>query len=113
MDDGKLSPDARELILFAENDEPTYRYEQEIYKNLDKKMQKGTFSKSLAPKIFRYETDAAAKRYAKEYGGSFSTTTRQEAADFLAEAYERAYQGRLASGEAFLMKKYSKPSRSR
>ena len=124
IDYGKLSPEARELILFAENDEPTYRHEQAIYKNLDKKMQKGIFDRQKAAKLFTHETDAAAKRYAKEYGESywggqgvrrstFSKPVREEAARFLANAYERSYPGRLQSGEAFLMKKYSKVKRSR
>lgn len=114
MDYGKLSDDARELILFSENEEPIYRQEQSIYKNLDRKKARGIFDIKKAAKLFRYEADAAAKLYSKGFDRPvFSTSARQEAADFMAKAYESAYRGRLDSGEAWTPKKKSSKTRSR
>lgn len=120
MNYGALSDEARELVLFAENEERIYRQEQSIYKNLDRKKAKGIFDIGKAAKLFRYETDAAAKEYVRQFGddqrtGSpmFTTKDRQEAAEFMARAYESAYRGRLDSGEAWQPKKKSSKTRSR
>ena len=120
MNYGDLSTEARELVLFSENEERIYRQEQSIYKNLDRKKAKGIFDIGKAAKLFRYETDAAAKLYTQEFGREdgryapiFSTKDRQEAAEFMARAYESSYRGRLDSGEAWQPKKKSSKTRSR
>lgn len=80
----KTEPNPRhveELVLYAENDGDLYRQRrQAIEKNLQSKFDKGTYVADKAVKLWRYFTDEAAKKYAKEYGGSFSAADRQAAA---------------------------------
>lgn len=110
-----MSPEARELVLYAENDEQLYRQEQAIVENLDRKMQRGTYDRAKAPKLWRYLYDAAAKKYGKEFGGrwntDFPTKARNEASAYSAEGYERDYADRLARGEVKLLKSKARHSR--
>lgn len=79
-----LSTDATELVLFAENTEPLYAQFQSIIDNLTRKIDKGTYRPELAPKLWRYWTDAAAKAYKREHGYQFPPAIRQEAAEYFA-----------------------------
>lgn len=79
---------AHELYLFAVNDAQLYQTRIiPIIANLKKKIRKGIYNPQLARKLWRYAADDAAKRYAKEYGGSFTVATRQVAADEMAEHF--------------------------
>lgn len=92
-----LSPDADELLLYLDNDEPTYRQVQSVQKNLAKKMRDGLYSHKLAEKGWTHAADFASARYAKEIGrdgievpnrgsGSYahSAPLRREVARYLA-----------------------------
>lgn len=92
---------ARELDLYAENERDLYNQYQSILKNLLLKLRRGVYSATLAPKLWAYWFEAAAKKYAKEFGGgvpwnvTFTKATRDFAAKQRAEQEERA----LRSGE--------------
>ena len=78
----------RELELYANNTGELYNQKQSIIKNLTKKVEKGTYDPALAPKLWRYWVDAAAKMYAKEFGNGepiFSIADRNEVARQLAD----------------------------
>ena len=84
----KMSDEARELVLHADNDEHLYRSSHmPIVKNLQKKMQKGQYDQEKARKLWGYHADRAAQSYHKEHGSrnekwheTFPTSTRKEAA---------------------------------
>lgn len=82
-----LSDDARELVLYAENTESLYHAFQQVIKNLTKRIDKGTYDATKAPKLWRYWTDKAAQSYKREFGStdwSFPPAVQQEAADYFA-----------------------------
>ncbi len=81
----------RELILFADNTYDLYALKQNYIKNVQRRIAAGTYDPAKAVKLWRYWTDAAAKMYRKELGGSpatFPPAVRQAAA---AEVAEREY----------------------
>lgn len=90
---------ARELVLYIENtsdlspDGPRGQG-RSIFENLIKKIWAGTYQSARVPAAFKHLTDAAAKRYEKEMGGSFDAATRRIAAQMLADSF----QDRLVAG---------------
>jgi len=60
---------AREISLFADNDNDLYRQQKRpILINLSKKYKKGTYKIELASKLWRYYIDNAMQKYNKEFG---------------------------------------------
>ena len=58
-----------ELKLYISNDEDLYRRSfMPIIQNLKKKMNNGTYNHELAPKLWSYLVDAAARKYVNEFG---------------------------------------------
>lgn len=100
----EMDGEARELELYAENDEPIYRHEQAVRKNLAKKMLKGKYDSKLAEKAFLYTADMASKKYRKEFGGSgrgaHAFTVAQRKA--VAQRMEESFRADLASGDVEL-----------
>jgi hypothetical protein len=83
----QLSTDARELVLYAENTEELYAQFLSIIANVKRKITKGTYNPDLAPKLWRYWVDEAAKRYKREFGSNdwnFPVPVRNEAAAYFA-----------------------------
>ena len=79
--DENISDDARELLMYAENDGQLYRQSAvPIMKNLTRKFKKDNYDTALAQKLWKYHADRAAKKYAKENGGAFSVSVRKEVA---------------------------------
>jgi len=84
----KMSAEAKELALHADNDPHLYRSSHiPIVKNLQKKMLKGEYEQEKARKLWGYHADRAAQSYHKEHGTPshpwhkmFPTETRREAA---------------------------------
>lgn len=76
---------ARELELYAENDEALYRQSYvPIAKNLSKKFKKGVYDSELAKKLWKYHADRAAQKYGMDHAGGskeglrmFSPDTRR------------------------------------
>ena len=83
---------AYELKLYTDNNSNVYFSSLvPVYKNLDKKMEKGIFDSKKAVVAFSYVTEYAAKLYCKEFGGLwyvvFNKATREQAARELLEDY--------------------------
>jgi len=86
------SENARELVLYADNDEHLYRTShQPIVKNLQRKHAKGIYDHEKATKLWGYHADRAAQKYHKEFGSGgkwhhmFSKTDRMKAAKQFAD----------------------------
>lgn len=86
---------ATELVLYAENDYDLYRQmKRPIELNLIKKFRAGKYDRELAVKLWTYLTDAAAKRYAKEFASPsewnriFTPATRRMAAIEMRDTFE-------------------------
>jgi hypothetical protein len=90
---------AHELDLYAENTSQLYGQYKSIIANIKRRIKAGTYSPVLAPKLWLYWYDAAAKHYCKEFGGQvkdvFPKVTREYAA---AERAKQAYAA-IAAGE--------------
>lgn len=102
---------ATELELYIQNDVDLYRQQHEpILKNLATKMVTGKYDKVKSIKLWMYLCDAAAKKYCKEFGGSwntmFSVPTRKKVAESLNESFLMEYS--YGNYKNFLPKKYQK-----
>lgn len=87
-----------ELELFAENDRGLYNQFRSIIKNLIGKEINGKYDHKAAIKLWGYYADAAAKAYAKEFGGpDFRSllTVRRSLAKKLADQELPAIKGAL------------------
>ena len=90
----ELSTEARELDLYAENTAELYGQFKSIIGNLTKRIDRGTYDAALAPKLWRYWYDAAARGYAREHGWHARPEVRQECADARAvEEFEKITDG--------------------
>lgn len=64
-----VSPSAKELVLFADNDSHLHKNSHHpIMANLAKKAKKGVYDPKLAAKLWGYHADRAAVKYHKEMG---------------------------------------------
>jgi hypothetical protein len=93
-----MSPEATELTLYLDNEEPLYRQKMVIFRALAKKKDRGKYSAALAPKAFAQLMIAAAKKYVREFGGPgdrwnviFSPIDRRQAASHYAEEFLEWY----------------------
>lgn len=89
-----MSPEASELTLYLDNEEPLYRQKMHIFRALAKKKDRGKYDPALAPKAFAGLMTAAAKKYVREFGGPgdrwniiFSPIDRRQAASHYAEEF--------------------------
>ena len=94
-----MSPEASELCLYADNDEPLYRQKMYIFRALAKKKDRGQYDPKLAPKAFAGLVDLAAKKYVKEFASPrdswnriFPPESRREAAVNYAEEFIGWYE---------------------
>lgn len=80
-----------ELDLYAENTSELYNQKKSILANISRRISKGTYDHALAPKLWMYWVDAAAKRYQKEFGSGgspiFNRATKLALAQDLANRY--------------------------
>ena len=82
-----------ELDLYAENTSELYNQKQSILANIRRKIASGKYNHALAPKLWMYWVDAAAKRYNREFGSGgnistmFNKATREHLAHELANRY--------------------------
>ena len=87
----------RELELYADNTSELYAQKCAIIKNLSRKIDRKVYNPALAPKLWRYWIDTAARLYAREFGVScniFSVADRTEVARLFAESeYEMIKNG--------------------
>jgi len=89
-----VSPEAWELILYAETRAEMMPNRDHIIKNVIRKINRGVYDKSKAPALWKYWMDDAAKRYTKEFDspgastyGIFNASVRREAAAWLAPKF--------------------------
>ena len=81
-----------ELRLFIQNDEQLHRSQLiPIQKNLTRKMERGVYAHTKAPKLWRYLVDRGARIYVAQFGGSvrhdFPVAVRDAVAQDFADAY--------------------------
>ena len=94
-----MSPEASELLLFLNNDEPLYRQRMLVFRALARKMERGVYNPKLAPKAFAALLTLAAKKYLREFGSPgdrwnviFPTAARAEAAAACATEFVEWYE---------------------
>ncbi len=92
------SPEAKELVLYVENDYPLHQQKQRIFHALARKKIRGKYNARLAPKAFAQLANVAGKKYVKEHGAPgdrwntiFSPIDRRQAAVWFAEQFESWY----------------------
>jgi len=82
--------EAMDLVLSTENDAELWGHGntqgESIRKNLLLKRKKGTLNPDLAPKLFEYLMEAAAKKY-RRHGGVYNAATRRAAAYAIAHQF--------------------------
>lgn len=95
------SHESRELFLFAINDGDLYRSRiTPIILNLQRKIKRGVYDKTLALKLWKYAADDAAQRYTKQFDapnprtsyGIFTVEMRQDAARQMQDYYDQHVQ---------------------
>jgi hypothetical protein len=91
----KMSDDAKELVLHADNESHLHHSsEMPIKRNLSAKFRKGKYDHEKAPKLWAYHADRAAQSYSKQHGTPdqpwhkmFSPGVRKEAAKHWADRH--------------------------
>lgn len=106
-----MSAEATELKLYIDNDGDLHRQmTTSILKNLVTKRARGEYEHDLAVKAFGYLVEAGAKKYAKEFGGTwhqmFDVPTRRAVAEELTDSFEA--EAKLGNYDQLLPKKYQK-----
>ena len=103
-----------ELEQYAVNEADLYPQRQSIEKNLATKKARGEYKRDLAVKAFGYFVEAGAKKYAKEFGGTwhkmFDVPTRRAVAENLTTSFEEEYK--LGNYDRLLPKKYQKQEKA-
>lgn len=96
--EGPVSEDDKtELELYIYNTYELHRQHEDIVANLIKKIKRGVYDPSKAPKLWEYWVEEGAKRYWKEIGGGvqpawhvmFPTNLRRELAQEIAKTEYR------------------------
>lgn len=89
--------EAHELELWLDNTYELYQQKESIILNVARKIKRGVYDPSLAPKLWRYLVDAGAQDYAKKIADPsfrFSTKVRQAVAEEYAKnEYEMIMNG--------------------
>jgi len=58
---------ADHIVLLIDNTQNYYNQKRTIFASLEKKVRKGTYDRTKAPKAFSYLTDVVRKNWNKEY----------------------------------------------
>ncbi len=99
-------PSVEDLVLQIDNEEPLYKRKIEMFKNLSRKKKSGKYDASLAPKLFAYLVEEAAKFGAKfwnEYNEVsppmawnkvYTKEVRAQVAQELVKDFESAYDNK-------------------
>ena len=97
-----------ELQQYAANEADLYPQRQSIETSLATKKARGAYKHDLAVKAFGYFVEAGAKKYAKEFGGTwhkmFDVPTRKAVAEELTKSFEAEWK--LGNYKHLLPKKY-------
>ncbi len=113
---GWKSDGARELVLYADNDQGIWRRQADYVDNMRKKIAKGTYKRDLGIKLWMYYVDFAAKNYTREHGSMgdkwnviFPRADRLEAA----EHYEEVARAKIRGIDRDASRKRTKTARRR
>lgn len=104
-----MSHEAHELELYVDNDADLHRQmTTPIHKNLATKAAKGQYDHDLAVNAFERLAEAGAKKYAKEFGGTWNRLFPPAVRREFAVASARYFEAELGLGnyEHLLPKKY-------
>ena len=100
---------AEELVLWINNDYPTHRHLESIWRNMTRKLAQDKFDHELAVKGFMWATEAGAKSYSKEFGGTwhqnFPIEIRRMAAEMLRDEFMAEVGAAPESFEKHVFKK--------
>ena len=93
MELGYITPEARELELFTENDADLYRQRiVPIVKNMQRRIAKGDYDSAKAAYLWLYLIDEAARQYCQLHGGTvrqcFPKSCRMMVARSMRDQYE-------------------------
>ena len=106
--------EATELTIYIDNEGTLYPQKLSILKNLATKKARGQYKHDLAVKGFGYLVETGAKKYAREFGGTwhqmFDASTRKIVAEELTKAFEA--EAALGNYNYLLPKKYQKTDKS-
>lgn len=88
---------ARELKLYMDNDQQIYRQIRSVRQNLLRKVKSGKYNAALSVKAWMYPVEAGAKKYTREFGGTwhemFPKSTRELVAREYAEGFDADLKG--------------------
>lgn len=105
MERNQMSDAARELLLWMENNEPTYKHLQAIERAMVRHIVAGRYDLDLAVKGFRHAVNGAAKEYARINCGPFTRVVdvfpmsdRDVVAEWFALAFIDDVRGYLRNG---------------
>jgi hypothetical protein len=92
---------ATELDLYAENTSELYGQFKSIIENVKRRIKNGTYNPALAPTLWGYWYEAAAKRYVKEFGneGDMRTMFPKSLRDALAKDRAKNEYRKILAGE--------------
>jgi len=90
---------ANDLDLYAENTGALYPQRMAIIEATKRKIRSGKYSATLAPKAWMYWYEAAAKSYAREFGGEWSRLFPKALREHLSAARARDEYRAILSGE--------------
>ena len=103
-----------ELWQYTVNEYDLHKMQQAIIANLATKKARGVYKRDLAVKGFMPLVEAGAKKYAKEFGGTwhqmFDVPTRRAVAKELVDSFEA--ENALGNYDHLLPKKYQKPDKA-
>lgn len=102
-----------ELLLYIDNDADLFRQQDlPIIKNLTAKKARGVYDHEKAVKLYMYLVENGAKKYAREFGGTwnmlFSRGTRLNVARRFVRQFESEYDAGVF--KEYVPKKYQKVS---
>lgn len=100
----------RELYLFIENDEPTYKRESYLKKNYVKKLASGKYNPQLARRGFmNLIVVPSARKYDKDFGSGYGSNFSKAVREGVAKQRERSFFREYRYGELpqeWIPKKY-------
>jgi len=83
----------RELELFVENDDATYRQRMvPVIKNLARKKYRGIYNHNKAVKAMMYAVNDSDSNYDKEFGYSFPIKVKRKVAENLVDYFEQNFK---------------------
>ena len=90
---------ANDLDLYAENTGALYPQRMAIVETMKRKIKSGKYSATLASRPWMYWYEAAAKSYAREFGGEWSRLFPKALREHLSKARAQHEHRMILSGE--------------